>query len=61
MRIDRISLVYNGSLLVGLGLVFGGAWQFNHGAALLCTGALVLAFTVYGNERLLKKQSEGER
>lgn len=58
MKISKISLVYNGSLLSGLALVGAGIWQFSHGAALIAVGALVLALTIYGAERLNRQRGE---
>lgn len=56
MKMSKISLVYNGSLLTGLALVGSGLWQFSPGAALAIVGVLILVFTVYGAERLARFQ-----
>jgi hypothetical protein len=59
MKISKISLVYNCSLTAGLGLIAAGVWQFSHGAAGIVVGALVLAFTVYGAERMNRGRAPG--
>lgn len=47
-------VVYNASVSAGLILVGCGVWQFSHGAALICVGALVLVLTVYAAERVAR-------
>ena len=59
MKISKISLVYNGSVLTGLALVGAGVWQFSHGAALTTVGALILSFTIYATERVNRARGDG--
>lgn len=47
--------VYNASLIVGIILIGIGTWQFSHGAAGIVVGALILAFTLYGAQRLTRR------
>lgn len=59
MKISKISLVYNGSVITGLGLVGVGVWQLSHAASLITVGALILALTLYGAERLYRAAPGG--
>ena len=52
--------VYNASIIGGLALIGAGLWQISHGLARTTVGALVLALTIYGAERLARLRGVGE-